>query len=532
MDEIEDPRTRDQKLGRKGRWLLLLIFLLGLGLRGYGLLQPWNGLDFHSAFGTYATGVPARNFKLHGLEESKGMPWFWKLPREDGTVHHHWYTHHPATYFYLTTSCLHLFGDSRFSQSLPALLGSLLSILALYALARELWGPPAGLVAAALMAVIPMGSFYGVHPWTESIIQCLQILVLLHWIRWQRDRRPRNLISAALLLMVGAAFDWPALFILPGLGLYSLGCWIKEKRLAPQMPALLLPILGLLPVLAHRIHMSFALSEAELKSETKSTLEWAMNLPKGKTLGDHAELQWAFLQKYFGLPLLALVGLALAFQLLTLLRTRRATTQGALLALGLAGPIYVFLFRGRSWNHDFFWSLSLPYAALSVAGIAHAFLNTLKQSKAALTIVTVATLALSGWLTKDSLELWQKDTTPRVDWVWDEPWVDELVHDPDHVIIATYGYGMSFAYRGEATVLPDVNSMEALKRLKQKFLRHLPIERKVYFLFDGQVLQYYAPFLQELQTIDPKGKLHVLDQLVTRDLMGFQVFDLTQWVRS
>src|SRR5262245_15094215 len=89
---------------------VVLVLLLGLGLRIVGALQPWDGADWHSALGGFGTGAYARNFADHGFLESRLMPYRWRVELADGTVERFWYPHHPALYSLLSGAAVRLFG--------------------------------------------------------------------------------------------------------------------------------------------------------------------------------------------------------------------------------------------------------------------------------------------------------------------------------------------------------------------------------------------------------------------------------------
>lgn len=93
-------------------------------------------------------------------------------------------------------------------------------------LARELFGPVAGLFAALLMAVSPIQIYWSQVIRSDIMGTCFMLLVMLYALRYTRQGARRDLVCAALWLALAVATKWPfalSAAVLVGAGLLRAG---------------------------------------------------------------------------------------------------------------------------------------------------------------------------------------------------------------------------------------------------------------------------------------------------------------------
>ncbi|QDU67094.1 ArnT family glycosyltransferase [Engelhardtia mirabilis] len=494
---------------------LLLILLLGLAIRLVGFTDPWSGRadDFHSHFGAFATGGPATNFAEHGLAESLGMPYDWRLALEDGTYIHGWYSHHPALYMWLSGASVAVFGLEPWALRLPALLLSLFSILAVERLASFVWGRRIGVLAALFMAVLPYSVRHGMQVWTEPAIAGTTCLLVRDYLAWLRDGRLRHLVTGAGWLAAGGLLDWPAHFILPAIGLHALVVCVRDGGWPRLRQTLILPVASLATIGLHAAHMHFAVGAEGSAADRGHTLSGVMGLPEGMELSVFVMRQLGNVLRYCGGPATALLAAAALWQSVLALRGRFDREDWMLPALALPGVMYVALFPGRSHNHDFFLVVSLGYIAISLAlawtGVERLAARALGRS--AQTVTSILLVMLGSWcLWLDTVE-WFRHRSPQMAELVEEPWLAEWIDDPDAVILTHMGRGMALPFYSRAQVVHSVDRAARLRYLCDTVLPELKTGTRVAMLVDLTWAPALADWPQIEQELRGRGELRLFE---------------------
>lgn len=169
---------------RRNQWLelaaFLAIFLLAIFLRTYRLDTIPPGIF-----------VDETNGALDALYILEGRP---VSPFTTG-----WYGT-PNGYFYYMAEIFRLFGANWYSLKLASILPALLTVPAVYLLARQLFGPLAGLSAMLLMAVSRWHLTMSRWGWNETAPPLFQVLAFCFLLRGLRDRRALDYALCGALL--------------------------------------------------------------------------------------------------------------------------------------------------------------------------------------------------------------------------------------------------------------------------------------------------------------------------------------------
>lgn len=492
MEEAEPlvPRTSGcggpgapDSLGTPGWWRagLVLVVLLGLGLRLALLGGPWSGLasDFHNHFGAWAVGEPAQILAEQGPLTEGGMPAFWRVELADGEVASELYTHHPALYTHLIALSLRVFGNVEWAVRIVPLTFSMLSLLIAARCLRRWFGAEVALFAAAWMAALPLFAWYGMLPWTEGVlvgIGCLQLGAYARWCAAGPGAARRAFLVMCGWQFVAVLFDWTGAFMCVGIGLHAL-CFGRWRRFA-KLLWLGVPIF--LAAGLHALHMNLVLGGLHQATETKATLAAVTALPT-ETLAEFVRLQFGHARRFLGLPAYVLV---LAGALVLLARRVRGAlteTEGLSIALLTPGLLYIALFPQRSYNHDFFLMLSMP--GLGVLGAWAAWrVGALLRPGAAPIVLVVAGLASTAWGAWRTLELRADRTSPQMPVIAAE--LEAYLAPSDAMVLTHFGRGMALPFYADAAMLENINVVPKFEQRMGGVVERTDPARPAYFLFD------------------------------------------------
>ncbi len=506
--------------------LLTLVLLLALGLRGLELSDPWAGEGFKSAFGAFAAGAHARGLAQHGLAETGGLPFYWRLEYADGSVEHDLYTHHPAFYALVSAASLKLFGMVEWALRLPWVLASLLAIVSLERWMRLVWGRRVALLGALLLAVVPLSSWWGTLVWVDGLLVALYGRVLERWVRWLRSGDQVHLRAAALWFFLGGLVDWPMAFLLPGLLLQGAARLWRRGGVRACLPLGLLPLATLLSVGVHRLHMALAVHSERVQSDTENTLSSVMSLPVPLATFLGYQLDYALL--YLTEAVFVLVVLGLARALWRLARGRLTAEQGLALVALPPGLLYVALFPSRSVNHSFFLFISLPaFAALSASLLVDmAGWLRARSAGAARVLGPLALALLVGLCVWRHVQSWRLEhDTKMLDTVQAE-WLAPVLADERAVILGAPSTHIGVHFYSAAPILGKLESVPQLLHLRRERLSRLGPGRRVVFLFDLRLMLVFPELYAYLDAEAPS------EQHLERKDQGyaFELFDLTDWV--
>ncbi|MBI1294721.1 hypothetical protein GC175_07155 [bacterium] len=178
LDAANMPKPRQLSL----RWeivLFLLILTLGVGLRLYRLDEIPAAI--------YVDETNASLDALHILEGRAASPF--------GTG---WYET-PNGYIYYMAALYKLFGVSYWTLKAASLIPALLTIPAIYALGRMLFGPVAGLAAMFVLSVSRWHMTLSRWGWNELMPPLFQIVGTYFLIRGLRERRALDFVIGGIV---------------------------------------------------------------------------------------------------------------------------------------------------------------------------------------------------------------------------------------------------------------------------------------------------------------------------------------------
>lgn len=102
---------------------------------------------------------------------------------------------HPPLYYIILRPWVKIFGDSEFAIRFPSLLFSVLTIIFIFKLAKELFNEKVGLISACLLSIWPYGINYAQEARPYAIVWCLGTLSFLFLLKFVKDNKICSLLS-------------------------------------------------------------------------------------------------------------------------------------------------------------------------------------------------------------------------------------------------------------------------------------------------------------------------------------------------
>lgn len=495
--------------------------VVALLLRLPGLDDPWSGKGFNSALGSFGTAEFVQNAAQHGFWESGGMPYRWRVELADGTVEREWYAHHPVAFYVLTWVSRTAFGAGELAIRLPWLLLSLLLPWAAWRSLRRLFGGRVALGALAALVAPPLAAHYALMPWVDNgVLAAAMLAVTARFTLWLEEGESRELRAAVGWMSVASFLDWTAALLLPCLGLAALAV---ARRRGPRLLGLaaLLPAAVGLSAAVHAAHMLAVIGWDELWHDFTTT--WSRTRTARVDWLEFTRGQARALSTNLGWPTLTLAGLGAG--VLSRRSTARGVRRWAVVALLVPGALYVYLFPFRGTNHDFMWIQSAGGVA-ALVGLALAALSRVRHGGLVAGAAAVALVAHGAHAT---LERHRATRSAVVRLAADHETLAPILGSPGDVVVTAMGQGWTLMPYATTPVIPRVEEVAELERLRERVLSQLGPGRRVHFLFDVQFHKVHAELLEHLRASGPS--VQVLDGLRADPTVAFEVFDLTDWAR-
>ncbi len=146
------------------------------------------------------------------------------------------YCHHPFGSFWVTRILLGIFGHRDFVPNLPAAIMSSLTPPLLYKIARQAWGPIAGVGAVAGFVLLPITVGFSVFHNLEVMTMFGGVLFFFGHTRYQKSGRSRDLVLSLLGALITTSGDWVGYLIMaPLLAVALFRAWILPSWATPVL---------------------------------------------------------------------------------------------------------------------------------------------------------------------------------------------------------------------------------------------------------------------------------------------------------
>ena len=184
---------------------MVLIVLVASTLRLYNLGQGHPGLAIYSAISRNTTS------SFHN--------WLYPSIYVDGSI----LADKPPVFFWIQGAFIALLGPSNIALRLPAALAGIASVVLLYAIVKRCHGATAGLIAALMLAVMPLDVNFSRGVFLEPVTTLTILIATYFVVRAIQEQREQYFYVAAVVL--GVAFMvklWQGLLPAPAFAVLAL----------------------------------------------------------------------------------------------------------------------------------------------------------------------------------------------------------------------------------------------------------------------------------------------------------------------
>lgn len=261
---------------------------------------------------------------------------------------------------------------------LASVFTSLLTILVLYKLVKEISGKKTALLSAFVYAVLPYSVYYSRVILPEPYFLFFSTLSIWQFYLFAKSRKNSNYLVALVGLLLAALLKPFVVFLAP---VYLMILWqFRKDKVFLDLRVYLLPILAFAPTLIWR--------------------EWIKNFPTGIPVSDWlfngngirfrpAWFRWLFYER---LTKLFLGYFGVLFLLANLLKKDRGLYLYGAWWLGVI--IYFVVIAAGNVQHDYYQNLILPIVSISVARGIMIIYEKLNKEIALPVIMLISTLSL------------------------------------------------------------------------------------------------------------------------------------------
>lgn len=333
----------------------LIIVIIGLFFLSNNLNKPFFGHhDFNSVY--YST--MARNYLRYGLVETRlGQV------TNSGLVspaEFNFHTHYPSTFPLLLAVSYRIFGVTEWAGRLVPVIFSLISLILLFQIARNLQFSHLASLATLVIAGTPMFRYFAKLPVHEPLILSFSVLSVYCYLKFIKHPRRQWLIGFYFSALVNGLISWPGYLLYSFLTLHAIIYYRRRWLSVALVNLVLVAGLGL-----HLLH-TYLITGDLLGGGLISALLFRLNLSatNGFTWGKYLLQEARWLTVYY--TRIALFT-AVIFSFSFLKKQKKSLAQSLIITLALFALSYILIFSNMVFIHDYFNIFFLPFFSLCFA---------------------------------------------------------------------------------------------------------------------------------------------------------------------
>ena len=137
---------------------------------------------------------------------------------------------HPPLYYIILRPWVKIFGDSEFAIRFPSLVFSVLTIIFVFKLAKELFNEKVGLISAFLLSIWPYSINYAQEARPYAIVWCLGVLSFIFLLKFVKDNKICSLFSYIITITVSIYTEYLGFVFFTVLNIIFFSFFNKKKQ--------------------------------------------------------------------------------------------------------------------------------------------------------------------------------------------------------------------------------------------------------------------------------------------------------------
>ena len=357
--------------------MLALILFFAFFARIYQIAEPFVG---HHDFVNAQYAIYGQNYLRYGFETNL-IPVENIAPVTTPKEFKYYPTHLIFTGIFTAISFL-IFGVHEWSVRFVSVLFSLISIVIIYLLAKELWNKKIALLSGSVLAFMRICVFFGRITTSDIIVVTFTLMCYYFYILWQKYNNNKYFGAMILTFVIGGLTDWHIYFIIPVIALH---CFFKSSKTSNTQKRnkmiLFLIIVLLIPILFFALvyfTMGKIVFEYMFHSliRTSGVFLYGMKEPTTFSIFSLASLE---LQRAYFLftPILCfLFAIWTITTVISFSKKKYSTSNDIIIIMLISGLLDIFIFKEIAYSHDF---LLLPFSFSFAMASALGFEQLIKK---------------------------------------------------------------------------------------------------------------------------------------------------------
>lgn len=389
--------------------LVVILLSAGTALRIEGFTSRWPN-DWRGSMACYYGNI-ARNYLTFGLAATKAAPVSSVTP--DSLDEAEYYLHHPPLTGWTVALSIKVFKPAEWPQRIFPLALSILSLLLIYLIGKNLWGWLAGVVALAVMTFIPGAVFYGTFVDAQGPVPLFFTLwTVFAYLKFCDKTTVPRLAHVLIAFSLGTLSDWPVYYLAVLLPLHHLIFCRKRSWKIVALPVAGISLFALFWIYASWVE-GYPLDAIPQKilSLATSRFKSSATIPVRQSGPPVSMLFGPYFIHIYATACTVFFIAGMCLLAARLWRKTSLQSDGMLAVFTALALIYVFMFLKTASLHDFWLYHFIPPVALSIGLLLSALAAVFRRWPVVAVVSVVLPLslcvadsytALRQWLAKTS----------------------------------------------------------------------------------------------------------------------------------
>lgn len=357
--------------------LILPVLILAVCLLTIKINKPYWG---HHDWNSVVYSNIARNYVRYGYFKTK----FAQVTNVDfqKPQNFSFISHYPPLLPLLISLSFRLFGQSEASARLTVVAFSILLILFIYKIGKELESQLLGFYAALSLTVTPIFLYFGKLPVHDSIVPAVSVIGFWAYLKYSKTKNIKYYLILVATLVFGGLINWSAYYLV--VALMYLQVLTKTSSEVKRHIFSLLPIsASVFIVQIALVYLAGARSTGTIFNNFFSRVNPYLTADLyGFSLLKYVRQELLLMRVYYTLPIFLGAALFVAYLLYKFLfiRQKLSLTEIFISSLLIYGSIQLIVFSQLSFIHDYMIYYLSPFMALAFSYITLKIIERFKKS--------------------------------------------------------------------------------------------------------------------------------------------------------